>query len=345
LVEVSITKVPDSLGIAAAILAFLWQLPLGIADEQVLARLPETAPASKENPITPERAELGRRLFFDVRLSGNNQMSCATCHVPEKGFADGLPRGKGHEGRRLPRNTPTVLNVGLQSRFFWDGRAETLEEQALGPVQSPEEMHQDVDELVRELIADPNYPELFQRAFGGTVQRESIAQALAAYQRTLITRHSPFDRYLSGEKLAISDEAKRGLSLFTGAAGCVRCHNGPTLGDGKFYRIGASFKDKGREAVTGRADDRYKFRTPPLREVARTGPYMHDGSRKTLSDVVEFTVGCRCRPPTDRSSMFKPCRDRVFLRSATLWLSLKLFQVNSPMELPQRFGNEISKDL
>lgn len=284
----SSTRSPELLRLAAAIFAFTWQPSVGSADEQGLAPLPESAPVTRENPTTPERAELGRRLFFDVRLSGNNQMSCATCHIPEKGFADGLPQGKGFEGRTLARNTPTVLNVGFQLRFFWDGRAETLEEQALGPVQSAEEMHQDVAELVRELTADLTYVEQFQRAFGGAIGRETIAQALAAYQRTLITRHSPFDRYLSGEKQAISEEAKRGLSLFTGAAGCVRCHNGPTLGDGKFYRIGASFKDKGREAVTGRADDRYKFRTPPLREVARTGPYMHDGSRKTLSDVVEF---------------------------------------------------------
>lgn len=265
-----------------------WHAVIGAGEDRPLTSLPEKVPAPADNPTTPEKVELGRQLFFDPRLSADNTMSCATCHLPDKAFADGLPRGKGAGGRTLARNTPSLLNVGFQSSFFWDGRAHTLEEQALGPIQAPDEMNQNLDELERELNAVRHYIEQFQRVFGTKVERQAIAKALAAFERTLVARDSPFDRYLAGDKTAISEDVKRGMELFTGAAGCARCHNGPLLGDGKFYRIGVSLKDKGREAITGKSGDRYMFRTPSLREVARTAPYMHDGSRKTLTDVVEF---------------------------------------------------------
>ena len=258
------------------------------ADQQRFVPLPRAAPAPEDNPTTEDRAELGRRLFFDTRLSGDNRMSCASCHVPEKGFADGLRRAKGAGGRDLSRNTPTVLNVGFFSSFFWDGRATSLEEQALGPIESPEEMAQDIDSLVDELGAVPSYAEQFQHAFGRPVSKQDIARALAAYQRTLVTPNSPFDRYLAGDSDALSLAAKEGLELFRGAAGCIRCHNGPLLSDGNYYRLGVSRTDPGRSAATGDERDRYKFRTPALRNIAETGPYMHDGSLETLFDVVEF---------------------------------------------------------
>jgi cytochrome c peroxidase len=255
--------------------------------QAALVPLPATVPDPKENPATREKIELGKQLFFDPRLSGDNTMSCGTCHLPEKALTDGLARGKGKGGQTLGRNTPTLLNIGFQTSFFWDGRARTLEEQALGPVQSAEEMHQDLEELELELNGVPGYVEQFQRVFQTRVTHEGIARALAAFERTLVTRNSPFDRYLAGDKTALGDDARRGLAAFTGG-GCVRCHNGPLLSDGKFYRLGIGLGDKGRELVTGKKEDRYKFRTPSLREVARTAPYMHDGSRKTLASVVEF---------------------------------------------------------
>jgi len=215
-------------------------------------------------------------------------MSCATCHAPEKGFGDGLPRGKGAGGRELSRNSQTVLNTGFLSSLFWDGRAASLEEQALGPITSPDEMAQDVDELVNELAAIPGYVDEFKRIFGKPVNADDIARALAAYQRSLITLSSPFDLYLAGNEDALSSAAKEGLALFRGDAGCVRCHNGPLLSDGKFYRLGVNNADVGRGGVTGAPEDRYRFRTPTLRNVAETGPYMHDGSLETLFDVVEF---------------------------------------------------------
>jgi cytochrome c peroxidase len=149
-------------------------------------------------------------------------------------------------------------------------------------------MHQDLDDLEAELAAAPDYAAQFRAVFSTGVDRDGIAKALAAYQRSLITEPSPFDRYLSGDKNALSNAAQRGLELFVGEAGCVRCHNGPLLSDGKFYRLGVGFKDKGLGAVTGKSEDNYKFRTPSLRNIAETSPYMHDGSMETLADVVTF---------------------------------------------------------
>jgi cytochrome c peroxidase len=261
---------------------------LGQADQQILLPLPAQAPAPEDNPTTEQRVALGRRLFFDPLLSGDNQMSCATCHAPEKGFGDGLPLGKGAGGRELSRNSQTVLNTGFFSNLFWDGRAASLEEQALGPITSPDEMAQDVDELVGELAAVPSYVAEFERVFGKPVNADDIARALATYQRSLIALNSPFDRYLAGDEDALSPAAKEGLALFRGDADCIRCHNGPLLSDGKFYRVGVNNTDVGRVAVTDNPEDRYRFRTPTLRNIAETGPYMHDGSMKSLFDVVEF---------------------------------------------------------
>lgn len=252
-----------------------------------LAPLPKQVPAPEENPTTPAKVALGKQLFFDPRLSGENQTSCATCHLPAKAWGDGLARARGLGEKTLARNTPKLLNVGFQKSLFWDGRAETLEAQALVPIQAADEMNQDLDELVTELSAVPGYARQFRAVFGGPVTQRRIAQALAAFQRTLVSRDSPLDRYLVGDEDALSPKAREGLELFVDI-GCIRCHHGPLLSDGKFYRLGVEHRDAGRGGVTGKKDDRGKFRTPSLRDVARSGPYMHNGSKKTLFDVVEF---------------------------------------------------------
>jgi cytochrome c peroxidase len=257
------------------------------ASSQVMAPLPRTVPTPHENPTTLDKVSLGKLLFFDPRLSGDNKTSCATCHRPEKAFADGIPRGKGTAGKTLNRNTPSLLNIGYSSTLFWDGRVKSLEQQALLPIQAADEMNQDLGELEQELSAVPAYAQQFQAVFQSKVTREGIAQALSAFERTLTTDPSPYDRYLAGEAEALSPEAKRGLELFFGQAGCARCHHGPLLTDEKFYRLGFS-GDQGLGSVTGKTADNYKFRTPSLRNVARTAPYMHDGSFRTLDEVLFY---------------------------------------------------------
>jgi len=257
-------------------------------DSSELVPLPRTVPVPKDNPTTPAKIELGKKLFFDPRLSGDNKMSCATCHIPEKAYVDGLELSPGAGGKLLARNTQTCLNVGFFKSLFWDGRVASLEEQALVPIQSSVEMNQDLDELETELGAIHGYVAEFKRVFGTKPNRDGISKSLASFQRTLLTDSSPFDRYLAGDKDALSDDAKKGFELFQGEAGCVQCHNGPLLSDGKFYRLGVSYKDEGRANVTGKKEDRYRFRTPSLRNIAETAPYMHDGSMKTLDDVVMF---------------------------------------------------------
>jgi cytochrome c peroxidase len=268
--------------------------------ELAVTPLPEVAPSPPENPLTPEKVALGKQLFFDPRLSGNNQMSCATCHLPEKGFTDGLATARGAGEKSLARNTQTLLNVGFYNTYFWDGRAKSLEAQALAPIRSPDEMNQDLGELVRELSAIPGYVQQFQAVFKTGVTEEGVAQALAAFERTLVSRNSPFDRFLAGDQSALSHDAREGWQVFQNA-GCIRCHNGPVLSDSKFYRIGAGFgyRDRGRGDITGAKQDLYAFRTPGLRDVARTAPYMHDGSLDTLEQVVEFYFRSTSAPPPD----------------------------------------------
>lgn len=282
--------------IALAIMFWLPAGPSALAQDAGTARrtrppvepLPAAATVPGDDSMPDAQVELGKQLFFDPRLSGDNTMSCASCHVPEKAFADGLALGKGHGGKSLSRNTPTVLNVAYYPRLLWDGRAKSLEEQALKPIEAADEMNQDLDELERELAAVPGYVEQFQAVFGTGITQDGIAKALAAFQRTLVTGPSPFDRYLQGDKTALSESAIRGWELFQNDAGCIRCHKGPLLSDGEFYRLGVGRSDDGRGAITGKPDDRGKFRTPSLRNVAQTAPYMHDGSQQTLTDVVTF---------------------------------------------------------
>ena len=285
------------------------------AGEEVsrLAPLPGKTPQPPDNPTTTAKVVLGKNLFFDPRLSGNNRVSCATCHVPNKAFADGQAFSIGVKGQKLARNTPSILNLGFQKELFWDGRAKSLEEQALMPVKSPQEMNQPIEELILELKTIGEYRESFTRAFEDGINAVNVAKALAAYERSLISKPSPYDDYLNGDKKALSVSALRGLELFEGDAGCVRCHNGPLLSDGKFYRLGVGRGDVGRAVITGKREDAYRFRTPSLREVSRTAPYMHDGSKKTLYQVVEYYYrGVPTRGPEGLELDVEPLSDRSF---------------------------------
>lgn len=251
-----------------------------------LQPLPETVSSPANNPATDEKIFLGKQLFFDPRLSGDNSKSCASCHVPKHAWADGEKFSLGVRNQRLHRNTPPVLDAARYRTFFWDGRAQTLEDQALQPIAAAREMDQNLDALVEELKQIDGYRQQFESVFG-EINKEAIAQALAAFERTLVSANSPLDRYLRGDRKALNYQAREGMRLFVGEAGCIRCHHGPMLSDEKFYRLGVG-NDPGRELVTGLKEDRYKFRTPSLRNVALTAPYMHDGSIQTLYEVVEF---------------------------------------------------------
>ncbi len=272
---------------AALFLSLFAALPTGLY-AGMIEPLPAIAPIPDDNTMTPAKVELGKMLFFDPRLSGSNWISCATCHNPVMGFTDRLPRALGHGMSEGPRNTPTILNAAFIQLQFWDGRAGSLEEQALGPVQADVEMRQTLEGMVEELGKVTEYVERFDQVFGGkdSLNPGNIAKAIAAFERTLITPVSPFDRFLRGDAGALGAAEQKGLELFQDK-GCIACHNGPVLSDGGFHIIKVPGSvDEGRFNVTREDSDKYAFRTPTLRNVELTGPYMNNGSVATLEEAV-----------------------------------------------------------
>ena len=246
-------------------------------------------PVPEENPMTIDSVELGRRLFHDRRLSRDGQVSCASCHDPARAFADGRPVAVGVFGRSGHRNAPALINRGYGRAFFWDGRAAILEEQVLKPIQDPNEM----DLTLNEAAARVELP------------AGEISRALASYIRSILSGNAPFDRFVNGDQDALSREQELGLQLFRGKGNCTACHVGPTFSDEQFHNTGVAwleggFRDRGRAVVTGRLEDEGAFKTPTLREVASTAPYMHDGSLPTLEAAVEFYErGGRKNPTLD----------------------------------------------
>ena len=243
-----------------------------------------------DNPLSPEKVELGKMLYFDTRLSGTERVSCATCHNPSFGWGEGVGLSVGVGDQKLARHSPTVLNAAFYTHQFWDGRAATLEEQAKGPITSPVEMNADPEVVVKRLQGIPGYAERFEKVFGEPVSFDNIAKAIATYERTIVRGDSAFDRWAAGDDAAMSEEAKRGYQLYTTKALCITCHSGPNFSDSKFYNIGvkgSGTTDKGRFDVTKNPADLGAFKTPTVRNAALTAPYMHDGSLKTLEEVVE----------------------------------------------------------
>ncbi len=275
-----------------AALALAAALPLGAQDRRgrdlpaFLGPL-RRVPVPDENPMTEAKVELGRKLFYDPRLSGNGALSCASCHNPALGFADGLPKGIGFNGAVLGRGSPTVLNAAYQETFFWDGRAPSLEEQAKGPIQSEKEMNNRPEKVEATLRAIPGYVKLFQEAFGGEPTLDRVAQAIASFERTVVDLDSPFDRWACGDENAMTDAQKRGFELFTGKARCMVCHSSATFADKRFHNIGLDDGDPGRFAVTQDEKDRGAFRTATVRNAAVTAPYMRNGRFKTLREVID----------------------------------------------------------
>jgi len=252
---------------------------------------PAVVPASSDNQFTQARMELGKALFFDPRLSGSKWISCATCHNPALGWSDGLPTAIGKDMKVLGRATPTILNTAYQTRQFWDGRARTLEEQALGPIVAESEMNANLDEVLERLAAIPGYVTLFEKAYSGEgITKSTLAKALANFERTVVSTESPFDRWRKGDRNAVSESAKNGFKIFTDeeSGRCVLCHQGFNFTDNGFHNIGLKGNvDPGRFAQVPVKILKGAFKTPTLRDVATTAPYMHNGAFKTLEEVVE----------------------------------------------------------
>ena len=277
-------------------------------------------PVPEDNPITPEKVELGRLLFFDARLSADGSLACVSCHLPDQGWTTNTPLSPAYPTNMERRNSQTLINVAYNKALIWDGRAAALEKQALGPLQNPLHMNQNLDLLVEKLKAIPAYVERFQHVFGTSVNAENLGKALAAFERTLISRNAPFDRYMGGDQQAMSKSALQGMELFKGKARCILCHNGPNFTDSQFHNLGvpdapllshplvqASIRfdakrmnvqeyaqvkeDLGRYLVTKEEKDKGAFKTPTLRHVTQRDPYMHNGVFQSLEDVIEFYNG------------------------------------------------------
>jgi cytochrome c peroxidase len=302
---------------------YLWQPSSGDLkpDEPLEVNVPAGLPSivgyvPASNPMTKAKWELGRQLYFEPRISKDATVSCATCHNPEIGWTDGMPSSTGIKGQVGSRSAPTVLNTVYGKSMFWDGRAPSLEAQAQGPPQNPIEMgEQSYQEIVERLRAIPGYQEQFRRVFGTDVTLDGIAKAIGCFERTALSGNSPYDRYVGGELSALDETQKNGMVLFglrlnpddpyqaegvtLKKAMCTSCHVGANFTDEQFHNLGVgwnaekkAFDDLGRWAVTpiGAKDNRDlgAFKTPTLRDIARTGPYMHDGSEMTLEQVVEY---------------------------------------------------------
>ncbi len=276
-------------GISQGQTAFHLTLPLGLEEDSLVIH--------KDNPLTKEKVELGKLLFFDTRLSANETIACASCHMPALAFTDGQPVSTGIHRQQGGRSAPTAINRVFSTAQFWDGRADTLEAQSVGPFASPvEHGFPNHDALVAKVNTIAGYHPLFERAFGPTpITVDLIGKAIASFQRTLLSGNSPYDRFSQAdEEGALSDDAQNGFRVFLGKGQCLRCHFGFNFTDEQFHNLGVGWEEKqddrdvGRYAVTKDPKDRGAFKTPTLREIARTAPYMHDGRLATLRQVIDF---------------------------------------------------------
>jgi cytochrome c peroxidase len=258
-------------------------------------KLPATPPHPADNEPTAARVDLGKKLFFDPRLSGDGNMSCASCHNPLFGWSDSLPTAKGFKSQVLGRATPTVINTAYNSLQMWDGRKKSLEDQAMGPMEANVEMNSDLQKLFGFLNGNEGYRQLFQGAYPGLpISAETVAKAIASFERTVISNDSPFDRWVAGDAKAMTADQVRGFALFIDPkkGNCSACHSGANFTDNGFHNLGlASYgkenPDMGRYAQKPLPVLKGAFKTPTVREAANTGPYFHDGSARSLMEVVE----------------------------------------------------------
>ena len=269
------------------------QINVHVLGPEKLGCLPPV-PIPPGNPQTTGKILLGKQLYFDTRLSKDNTISCATCHDPAKGWSDAGPTSAGIKGQRGGRRSPPVSNAAYLPLQFWDGRAPSLEEQAKGPIQNPVEMGNTHDAMLRTVNDISGYVAEFKAVFGsGPMTVDQVADAIAAFERTVVTTDSPFDRYVRGSEDALTEQEKWGLEIFNGKGHCTSCHWGSNFTDGRFHNIGVKEKDPakpdlGRFEITKDPHDRGAFKTPTVRDAALRAPYLHDGSETSLDSVVEF---------------------------------------------------------
>jgi len=307
-----------SKAISALVVAAILILSAGIEANAGNPEPLKSVQAPKNNPQTPEKIELGKKLFFDRRLSGDGTMSCASCHIPEQAFADGQDISMSYPTTKNWRNAPGLINVAFYRKFFHDGRAKSLEDQALFPMMSAFEMNQNLDFLEEEIRVVPEYVEAFMKAFDGEPTRTTIAMAIAAFERSLVSVNAPYDKFLNGDSKAISEDAQKGFEIFKGKGRCAECHYGVILSDDRFHALNVPEntalendprvittmrfvakvyrypdyrnlnEDLGRYLISKDKLDWKAFRTPMLREISRTAPYMHNGVFSTLDEVIDF---------------------------------------------------------
>lgn len=276
------------------------------AQQRAAYRRPDRIPFPANNPYTPQKAALGKMLFFDTRLSRDQNLNCASCHNPSFGWEVPFATAIGAGGKPLGRHAPTTLNHAWTPSLFWDGRASSLEDQARGPIEAPAEMSLPLATAVARLRAVDGYRVAFDKVFPGEgITEQNILKSIATFERTVVSGDTPFDRWVRGDAKAMPESARRGFAIFTGKANCASCHGGWNFTDNKFHDIGLSTRDAGRKDVTGKNEDLHAFRTPSLREIVARAPYMHHGQLPDLEAVVNHYVGGGVPRPS-RSTLMRP---------------------------------------
>jgi cytochrome c peroxidase len=295
---------------------------------------PDEIPFPADNQYSVQKAALGKMLFFDPRLSNNRNMSCATCHNPSFGWEDATQTSIGAQNTHLGRHSPTIVNSAWAKQFFWDGRASSLEEQASGPIENPDEMNLPMAEAVKRLKAVPAYQQWFKDVFGEEgITAGNITKSIATFERTIVTGQAPFDLWVEGQESALTDEEKLGFTLFVGKAQCVNCHTGWNFTDKKFYDIGLFGDDVGRSDISKNEEDKFSFKVPSLRNISQRAPYMHDGRFSTLQTViVHYMSGGVIRPTV--SDLMKPFTLTVDEINALEAFMLTLTGEDQPVTLP-----------
>jgi cytochrome c peroxidase len=310
--------------------AATWDGSIAPADRHELASVPDVEfPA--DNPFSQAKSDLGWQLFFDPRLSGSTAVACASCHHPDLGWADGKVTSQGHQLQPLDRNAPTVMGTAFAKHFMWDGRADSLEDQALLPLVNSREMHGDFGDVEKTLNAIPEYRSEFKKVFGeDQITIKLVARALATFERSIVPGRSRFDLFLAGKVNSLKDPEIRGLHLFRTKARCINCHNGPLMTDGEFHNVGLTFygrkfQDLGRYNETHDPKDVGSFKTPTLRNVGRTSPYMHNGLFELQGLINLYNAGMpnEKAPPGDplaphKSALLKPLQLTALERSDLL---------------------------